>query len=197
MQWYKHILLLSCLLIFTIQQAVAYGNYSYGDELVLKSDKAFAKIGVYDDQDESHLPVYLFAVIVRSLNKPLSYPESSKLVIKFSNDSVIEVDSFGLGIQEWDMTYGVERADDGIEYTGRNYDPYYRPWIYDVKPPMRIFYTGRNYRLEDTDLQKLLMWRIVKIQVELSDGKWNYFKIGKRQGKKILNQLQDSWRNLD
>lgn len=197
MKSFKHILL-SCLLIFTMQQAMAYGDYSYGDEVVLKSDKVFVKFGMFDDQDKNHLPVYLFTVILRSSKKHLTYPWDSKLVIQFSNDSIIELNSFGPVINEIETTDGVGRSDDDFHFTWRVYNPYYEKYgIYNNKPPIEIYYTGRNYRLEDTDLQKLLMWRIVKVQVELSDGKWKDFKVGKKQGNKVLNQLQDSWRSLE
>ena len=55
---------------------------------------------------------------------------------------------------------------------------------------------GRHYLLEDTDLQKLLMWPIVKVEVELADGQIKDFKVSKRQGKKVLKGLQNCWRSL-
>ncbi len=193
--WFKHILLLSCVLFLTMQETKAAGDFTYGED-VYSTNKVYMCLGVYSDPDAGKLPAYLFTVMMKSTKKPIAFPENSKLVVKFSNDSIIELNSFGNVIEEWETSYGVERSDDGIEYTGRNYDPYYRPWIYDSKPPMRIFYTGRNYELEDTDLQKLLMWRIVKVQVELTNGEKKDFKVGKRKGKKMLKKLQDSWHTL-
>ena len=46
-------------------------------------------------------------------------------------------------------------------------------------------------------MQKLLMWRIVKVQVELAGGEKKEFKIKKSQGKKMLKKLQDSWQMLN
>lgn len=60
-----------------------------------------------------------------------------------------------------------------------------------------VYFTGRNFQLGDTDLQKLLMWRIEKVLVELAVGEKIEFKIKKRQGKKMLKKLQDSWQMLN
>lgn len=158
--------------------------YTYGDVVGFKSGKVFMNFAIYDDYGE------------KSSKKHLSYPRNSKLVVKFANDSVIEVKSFGDVIQTFEPTYGVKYADEGIEYTGRDQNPYYRPWISDVRPPIMIFYTGRHYLLEDTDMQKLLMWPIVKVEVELADGQKKDFKVGKKHGKKVLKGLQNCWRSL-
>ena len=86
MKWVKHILLLSCLLFLTIQQAKAYGNYTYGEAVDFKSNKVFMNFGVYDDHRKNSEPKYLFTVILKSSKKHLSYPRNSKLVVKFAND---------------------------------------------------------------------------------------------------------------
>lgn len=198
MKYLKHILLLLFVSVFTMQQAKADGFYTYGDVVDFKSGKVFMNFAVYDDDSEESEPKYLFFVTLKSSKKHLSYPQNSKLVVKFANDSVIEVESFGDVILELETTHGVEYADDGIEYTGQNKNPYYydRPWISDTRPLMFITYTGRNYLLEDTDLQKLLMWPIVKVEVELAGGQKKEFKVSKREGKKVLKALQDCWRSL-
>ena len=195
MKWLKHFLLLLCVLMFATQLAKAVGNYTYGNAVVFKPGKVFMNLALYDDHRENSVPKYLFTVILKSSKRHLSYPKNCKLLVKFANDSVLELKSFGDVIEELETTIGVEQADDGIEYTGKIYNPYYRPWISDTKPP-KIFYTGRDYLLEDTDLQKLLMWPIVKVEVELADGVKKDFKVSKRQGKKVLQALQDCWRSL-
>ena len=197
MKWIKHLLLLSCVLMFTIQQAKAYGNYTYGDAVVFKSGKVFMNFCLYDDHRENSVPKYLFTVILKSSKKHLTYPQNCKLVVKFANDSVIELKSFGDVIKQIEWSSGVEYADNGIEYTGRINNPYYNiPWLSHSMPYISIYYTGRDYLLEDTDLQKLLMWPIVKLEVELADGAKKDFKVSKRHGKKVLKALQDCWRSL-
>lgn len=196
MKYLKHILLLLCVLVFTIQQAKAEDFYPYGDAVEFKSGKVFMNFAVYDNHSEDSVTKYLFIVTLKSSKKYLSYPQNSKLVVKFANDSVIEVESLGGVIHEFETTNGVEYGDYGIEYTGRNENPYYRPWISDYRPPMPIYYTGMHYLLEDTDLQKLLMWPIVKVEVELAEGQKKAFKVSKRKGKKVLKGLQDCWRSL-
>lgn len=196
MKGFKHILLLICVLMFTTQLAKAEGNYTCGEEVVFKSGKVFMNFRLYDDHRENSVPKYLFTVILKSSKKHLSYPKNCKLVVKFANDSVIELKSFGDVITQLDLSSGVEYADNGIEYTGRIYNPYYRPWISDAMPDIPIYYTGRNYLLEDTDLQKLIMWPIVKVEVELADGVKKDYKVSKRRGKKVLKALQDCWRSL-
>lgn len=140
MKYLKHTLLLFCVLVFTMQQAKADGSFTYGEAVDFKSGKVFMNFAVYDDNSEKSAPKYLFTVTLKSSKKHLSYSKNSKLVIKFANDSVIEVKSFGDEIHEFEPTYGVEYADDGIEYTGRNQNPYYRPWISDNRPPMNLLY---------------------------------------------------------
>ena len=196
-KWFKHILLLSCVLFLTMQHAKAEGNYTYGEAVVFKSGKVFMNFGLYDDHRENSVPKYLFTVVLKSSKKHLSYPRDCKLIVKFANDSILELRSFGDVIREMETTNGVEYADNGIEYTGRINNPYYEiPWISHSMPYLSIYYTGRDYLLEDTDLQKLLMWPIVKVEVELANGVKKNFKVGKRRGKKVLKQLQDCWRSL-
>ena len=197
MKWLKHILLLSCVLIFTIPQAKAVGNYTYGEAVVFKSGKVFMNFCLYDDHRENSVPKYLFTVVLKSSKKHLSYPRDCKLIVKFANDSILELRSFGDVIREMDISNGVEYADSGIEYTGRINNPYYDiPWISHSMPYISIYYTGRDYLLEDTDLQKLLMWPIVKVEVELDNGVKKSFKVSKRRGKKVLKELQNCWRSL-
>ncbi len=197
MKWFRHLLLLSCVLMFTIQQAKAGGNYTYGDAVVFKSGKVFMNFALYDDHREHSVPQYLFTVVLKSSKKHLSYPRDCKLIVKFANDSILELRSFGDVIREMETTNGVEYGDSGIEYTGRINNPYYEiPWISHSMPYISIYYTGRDYLIEDTDLQKLLMWPIVKVEVELANGVKKNFKVSKRRGKKVLKQLQDCWRSL-
>ena len=197
MKWIKHLLLLSCVLMFTFQQAKAVGNYTYGDAVVFKSGKVFMNFALYDDHRENSVPKYLFTVVLKSSKKHLSYPRDCKLIVKFANDSILELRSFGDVIREMETTNGVVYADNGIEYTGRINNPYYEiPWISHSMPYISIYYTGRDYLLEDTDLQKLLMWPIVKVEVELANGVKKNFKVSKRRGKKVLKELQNCWRSL-
>jgi hypothetical protein len=183
--------------MFTFQQAKAVGNYTYGDAVVFKSGKVFMNFALYDDHRENSVPKYLFTVVLKSSKKHLSYPRDCKLVVKFANDSILELRSFGDVIREMETTNGVEYADGGIEYTGRINNPYYEiPWISHSMPYISIYYTGRDYLLEDTDLQKLLMWPIVKVEVELANGVKKNFKVSKRRGKKVLKELQNCWRSL-
>ena len=196
MKWLKHILLF-CALIFTMQLAKAEGAYTYGDAVVFKSGKVFMNFCLYDDHRENSVPKYLFTVVLKSSKKHLSYPRDCKLIVKFANDSILELRSFGDVICEMDISNGVEYADSGIEYSGRINNPYYEiPWISHSMPYISIYYTGRDYLLEDTDLQKLLMWPIVKVEVELANGVKKSFKVSKRREKKVLKELQDCWRSL-
>ncbi len=193
MKTLKHIILLSCLLMLTMQQAKAGGDYTYGED-VYKTGKAYMCLGVYNDPDDGIAPVHLFTVMIKSTKSPIAFHRYSKLLIQFSNDSVIELESFGHVINVMETgTEGVERADAGIEYEGRIYNPYdEKPYLHHDKPIQFFYFSGRNYQLGDTDLQKLLMWRIAKVQVELAGGEIKEFKIKKRQGKKMLKKLLDS-----
>ena len=196
MKWLKHILLF-CALMFTMQLAKSEDAYTYGEAVVFKSGKVFMNFCLYDDHRENSVPKYLFTVVLKSSKKHLSYPRDCKLIVKFANDSILELRSFGDVIREMDISNGVEYADSGIEYSGRINNPYYEiPWISHSMPSISIYYTGRDYLLEDTDLQKLLMWPIVKVEVELANGVKKTFKVSKRRGKKVLKELQNCWRSL-
>ena len=196
MKHFKHILLLSCVLIFSTPHLNAASSLTYGDEVDFKSGKVFVNLAAYDSGDAGALPVYLFTVIMKSSKDHFAFPVMSKVEITFGNDSVIELSSFGGVIKELSTTDGAERSDIGIDYTGRAYDPNDRPY-YNYNnfsmPPIPIYYTGRNYRLADTELQKLLMWPIVKVRVELADGATKDFKVNKRKGRKVMKQLQNSY----
>lgn len=197
MKCIKQILLLCCLLCsLSMHAGDGIGKIYYGDEIELKSNKVYLYLALYDTGDESGSPFYLFTVTMRSSKNNSIFPETSKLTIKFANDSIIELSSYGTDIHSLE-TSGVERSDVDIEYTGRMTNPYYRDYYsHDIRHPVIVYYTGRHFRLEDTDLQKLLMWPIAKLQVELSDGKSKNVKVSKRLGKKVMKQLQDSWRTL-
>ena len=196
MKWLKHILLF-CALMFTMLLAKGEGAYTYGEAVVFKSGKVFMNFCLYDDHRENSVPEYLFTVVLKSSKNHLSYPRDCKLIVKFANDSILELRSFGDVIREMDISNGVEYADSGIEYSGRINNPYYDiPWISHSMPYISIYYTGRDYLLEDTDLQKLLMWPIVKVEVELANGVKKSFKVSKRRGKKVLKELQNCWRSL-
>ena len=196
MKWLEHILSF-CALMFTMLLAKGEGAYTYGDAVVFKSGKVFMNFCLYDDHRENSVPHYLFTVVLKSSKMHLSYPLDCKLIVKFANDSILELRSFGDVIREMDISNGVEYADSGIEYSGRINNPYYDiPWISHSMPYISIYYTGRDYLLEDTDLQKLLMWPIVKVEVELANGVKKSFKVSKRRGKKVLKELQNCWRSL-
>lgn len=144
---FKPIIFLSCLLILFSQQSLAEGEYTCGDEVVFKSGKVFINFAVYDSSNGNDSPVHLITVIQKSNKKHISFPEPSKLIVKFSNDSIIELTSFGKVIHEAEFINGVERSDTGIHYTGREYNPYDRDYYFRDLPPLlkTIYYTGRNY----------------------------------------------------
>ena len=195
---FKPIIFLSYLLILFSQQSLAEGEYTCGDEVVFKSGKVFINFAVYDSSNGNDSPVHLFTVIQKSNKKHISFPEPSKLIVKFSNDSIIELTSFGEVIYEAEYINGVERSDTDIHYTGREYNPYDRDYYFRDLPPLlkTIFYTGRNYLLKDTDQLKLLMWSIVELQVEQSNGVIKKTKISKRHSKKVFKELQKSWQAI-
>lgn len=199
MKCIKQILLLCYLLCcLSMHARDGIGKINYGDEIELKSNKVYLNLAIYETGDESASPVYLFTVTVRSSEKYSIFPTTSKLTIKFANDSIIELSSFGSDIHTLESSV-VERSDIDIDYTGRMTNPYYKDYYsHDYRKPVLINYNyiGRHFRLEDTDLQKLLMWPIVKLQIELSDGKSKNVKVSKRLGKKVMKLLQDSWKAL-
>ena len=59
-----------------------------------------------------------------------------------------------------------------------------------------MYHTGRAYTIYEEDLQKILSLPIIKIRVELANGNRRDIDIKDKLGKKILEKLQNSYRDI-
>lgn len=118
-----------------------------------------------DGRNEHH---DLLTVILKTSNTYHSFPQNSKLLLKFSDNSIVELDSFGDVIMDYQLT---SLADEYI----------------------RVYYTGRHYDLTDEALQKILTLPIIKVRIELSNGIRKDYEVGVRHGKKVLKKIKKSY----
>ena len=198
MKSFKSVLLLFCMLVLMTQQSLAKESYLYGEEVVFKRGKVFLNLGVYNSGNNDAVPAHIFTVILKSSKDNIPFPRTSKLVVKFSNDSIIELTSFGEVMKGSVISSGnVERSDYDLDYEGRHYNPlddgYFSPAPTMIKT---THFFARNYLLSEDDLMKILRWPIVELKVEQSNREIKTYKVGKRKSKKIFKKLQKSWQVL-
>lgn len=197
MKSFKSVLLLFCMLVLLSQQSLAKESYLYGEEVVFKRGKVFLNLAVYNTGNNDAVPAHMFTVILKSSKDNISFPRTSKLVVKFSNDSIIELTSFGEVMRGSGISSGVERSDYDLDYEGRHYNPL-DDGYFSSGPTMikTTHYFARNYLLSEDDLMKILRWPIVELKVEQSNREIKTYKVSKRKSKKIFKKLQKSWQVL-
>lgn len=164
--------------LFTLLLAIAIpsnaeGLYTYGEAIDFQSGfvgslwHPFLKYSQYDSNDGRDEHLDLLTVIMKTSDTYHSFPEESKLLLKFSDDSVVELNSFGDVIKDYQCTHVGKVLTD-------------------------IYYTGRNYVLTEEALQKILTLPIVKVRIELGNGNRKDYEVGEKHGKKVLKKLVKS-----
>ncbi len=168
MKSFKFILLTLFLAIASLGKAE--GLYTYGEAIDFQSGfigslwHPFLKYSQYDSNDGRDDHLDLLTIIMKTSNTYHSFPAESKLLLKFLDDSIVELDSFGDVIKDYQCSYiGKVRTD--------------------------IYYTGRNYILTEEALQKIITLPIVKVRIELGNGNRKDYEVGEKHGKKVLKKL--------
>lgn len=164
------------LLTFLLALSVAgnaEGLYTYGEAIDFQSGfvgslwHPFLKYSQYDSNDGRDEHLDLLTVIMKTSDTYHSFPAESKLLLKFSDDSIVELESFGDVIKDYQCTHIGKVLTD-------------------------IYYTGRNYVITEEALQKLLTLPIIKVRIELGNGNRKDYEVGEKHGKKVLKKLQKS-----
>lgn len=168
-----HIFILALLASLSIT-CKAEGIYTYGEAIDFQSGfvgsfwHPFLKLSQYNSNNEAQIQMNLLTVILKTSDTYFSFPEESKLLLKFNDDSIIELESFGDVIKDYECTHIAKTLTD-------------------------VYYTGRNYIITDNDLQKLLTLPIIKVRIELGNGNRKDYEVGEKHGKKVLKKLQKSY----
>lgn len=148
----------------------AEGLYTYGEAIDFQSGfvgslwHPFLKYSQYDSNDGRDEHLDFLTVIMKTSDTYHSFPAESKLLLKFSDDSIVELDSFGDVIKNYECTHIANVLTD-------------------------IYYTGRNYVLTEEALQKILTLPIIKVRIELANGNRKDYEVGEKHGKKVLKKL--------
>ena len=151
----------------------AEGLYTYGDAIDFQSGfvgslwHPLLQLSQFDSNDGRDVHLDLMTVVLKTSDTYHSFPENSKLLLKFSDNSIVELNSFGNVIKD----YQCKRIG---------------------KVLTDIYYTGRNYVLTDEALQKILSLPIIKVRIELGNGNRKDYDVGEKHGKKVLKKLQKS-----
>lgn len=163
------LILLALFLVITFSSN-AEGLYTYGEAIDFQSGfvgslwHPFLKYSQYDSNDGSDEHLDLLTVVMKTSDTYHSFPAESKLLLKFSDDSIVELNSFGDVIKD----YQCKRIG---------------------KILTDIYYTGRYYVLTEEALQKILTLPIVKVRIELGNGNRKDYEVGEKHGKKVLKKL--------
>ena len=171
----KLFLLLILLLTVSIIHAQDDGAYTRGDVIYLKSGgygiiwHPFMMLAHYDSADSLYNHDQLIVVLVDKYSY-LSFPEHSRLLIKFIDESIVELESFGNVLKSYSNIYSNGVVD--------------------------IYKTGRTYTIYEEDLQKILSLPIIKMRIELANGNRRDIEIKDKLGKKILKELQESYSEI-
>ena len=148
----------------------AEGIVTSGNELrfkIPKNDRLQSFILSKYDNVEMDSHYYFLTLLLRDAHSFYSFPDNSKLLLKLSNDSIIELNSFGD-----EDTNHLSTIIMGI--------------------PVETYETYRRFKLSDLDLQNILTYPIVKIRIELSNGDRKDIEMKSGESKKLLKNLNKS-----
>lgn len=169
----KYIISFLLLVLLFPFQINAEGTVTYGEAIDFQPGfvgslwHPFMKLAQYDSNDSENLHLDLLTVIMKTSDTYHSYPDESKLLLKFSDDSVVELNSFGDVIKDYQCKYIGNHLTD-------------------------IYYTGRNYIITPEALQKITSLPITKVRIELANGNRKDYEVSDKHGKKVLKKLQKS-----
>lgn len=153
--------------------------YTYGEAIYLDAGMfgsvyfPYMKLVFYDDRDTTYHMDLLFVALVTS-DTYHSFPDNSRLLIKFQDDEVFELESFS----------DVVKAH------------YNLGWNSTLKKYVEMYHTGRHYKITADALNKLLTEKIAKIRIELSNGTYKNIVLEDKLAKKILPKLVNSFKSI-
>jgi hypothetical protein len=190
--------------IFTILSLNCTAQISRSDDINFfvkhyTTERIFLAISKYDT-DSIHLN--LLTVTMKTTDGYRPFPKESRLLLKFDDDSIVELNSFG-DIIEY---YRVEKEHTLKSSTSTSSVPVsdYRGIVTQsvhtltqVDSPIDVYYTGRDYVITEEVLQKLFTHPIVKMRVELDNGDRQDYEESKKQSIKLLKKLQLAYKSVE
>lgn len=165
-------------LLWTIQSK-AEGIYTYGESIDFQPGfvgslwHPFMKASKYSSIDDDQFELTLLTVVLKTSDRHEIFPEdTSTLLLKFSDNSIAELESFGDVLTDYNChTINAKLID--------------------------VYFTGRRYVIPADVRSKLLSLPITKVRVELSNGDRRDFEVNEKHGKKVLKKLQKSFEKID
>lgn len=174
----KKALLIIALCVCALQPK-AEGLYTYGENIDFQSGfvgsfwHPYMRLSKYNSNDENNLEIMLLAVIMKTSDTYYSFPEgTSKILLKFNDNSISELDSFGDTIKD----YMCKKVANSL---------------------VDVYFTGRNYIITEDVKQKLLSLPIIKVRIELGNGTRLDYELSEKHGKKVLRKLQKSFEAVE
>lgn len=170
--------ILAILLIGIISKCRAEGIFSVGRAVDFQGGFVGSlwhpsmSFALYDSNDEASLRLDLLLIQLKDPYEYFSFPEESKLLIKFEDQTIFELNSFGDRTTDYNSMVVSNRV-------------------------VEVHYTKRYFLVSEEVKQYLLSHPIIKVRIELSNGKLKDYDVSERVGKKVLNKLQDSYNQLN
>ena len=175
MSKYKFVLVVVSFLFASFCKAD--GVYTYGETIDFQSGfigsfwhPAF-QLSKYDSTDGEEEHLNLLTVYLKTIDTYHKFPEESKMLLKFSNDSIAELNSFGS--------------------VTKNYSTQFIGNIWQS-----VYLTGRSYIIPDEVLTLLLSLPITKVRIELDNGNRQDYEINEGLGKKIRKKMIKSFKGI-
>ncbi len=163
--------------MFSFISLMAEGVYTYGKAIDFQSGfvgslwHPYMRLSQYDDNDGGVGVLNMLILYTKTSDDYQNYPPESRLLLKLSNDSILELKSFGEVKKYYEcISIGTKLQD--------------------------VYHTGRDYTLPDKELDLLLTYPITKVRIELTNGNRLDYEISEKHGKKVLKQLKESYKNV-
>ena len=166
-------------LLFCAIQSRAEDLYSYGESIDFQSGfvgslwHPFMRLAKCGSTAEESSDKELLTIVMKTSDTYHTFPEGvSKLLIKFNDDCICELESWGGTIKNFKRK---KIANSWVD----------------------VYYTGRSYIITEDVKQKLLSLPIIKVRIELGNGNLRDYQLGAKFGKKVLKKLQRSYKEVE
>lgn len=171
-------LILLIALLFCAFQSRAEELYSYGESIDFQSGfvgslwHPFMRLAMCGSDTGEGPDMELLAIMMKTSDTYHTFPDGvSKLLLKFNDDSICELESLGGTLKNFKRK------------------KLSSSWV-------DVYYTGRLYIITEDVKQKLLNLPIIKVRIELGNGNLRDYELSEKFGKKVLKKLQRSYNSV-
>lgn len=134
----------------------------------LNAYPACISLGVLDNNEHQ---INIVNILIVSNEAQQIKENNTKALFRLNDGSILELNSLGEATSVYDPK---------VHY-GNLYN---------------LFQSWQSYVIKDADLNKLLSQPIIKVRVEQRSGDRKDVEISKKQGKKVMNKLNESWNSV-